>query len=259
MTTAALPASAETRNSESLRRVLAVARLHFVNKVGILYTPLAVLGVIFLLNYAIWWLVIVADHMTIASSRSTTHLGYTGAVSYIFIYIMIIAVQAISRTFPFSLGFGVTRRDFYLGTALAFVVLSVILSAVLTIMSSIEIATNGWGIQGYMFSPVYFTNASWLLRFVMYLMVFLFCIFVGTAAATMFVRWRAIGLTAFFAILAVILVGAVAVVTLDDQWPAVGSWFASAGAFGATVWTLVPTAIAAIAGFFILRRATPKN
>jgi hypothetical protein len=259
MTTAALSASAETRNFESLRRVLAVTRLHFVNKVAILYTPLAALGAIFLLNYAIWWIVIDAGHVAIANSRTTTHLGYTGAVSYIFVYIMIIAVQAIARTFPFSLGFGVTRRDFYLGTTLAFIVLSAVLSAVLTIMSVIEIATNGWGVQGYMFAPVYFTNSSWLLRFVMYFLVFLFCIFIGAAAATMFVRWRALGLTVFFALLAVILVGALAIITFGGEWPAVGSWLGRLGAFGITVWTLVPTAIAAIAGFFILQRATPKN
>ena len=259
MTAIASPTALESRSLEPLRRILSVTRLHFVNKVAILYTPLAVLGVIFLLNYAIWWIVIDAGHLAVAHSRTTTHLGYTGAVSYIFVYTMVIAVQAISRTFPFSLGFGVTRRDFYFGTAVAFVLLSVILSAVLTIMSVIEIATNGWGVQGYMFSPVYFTNTSWLLRFLMYFLTFLFFIFVGAAAATMYVRWRATGLIVFFTILGVILIGALALVTFYDEWSAVGNWLSNAGAFGVTVWSLIPTAIAGVAGFFILRRATPKN
>lgn len=259
MTAIASPNLTDSRSFESLRRVLAVTRLHFVNKVAILYTPLIVLAVIFLLNYAIWWIVIDADHLSLATSRTTTHLGYTGAVSYIFVYTMVIAVQAMSRTFPFSLGFGVTRRDFYLGTALAFVTLAIILSVVLTVASVIEIATNGWGIQGYMFSPVYFTNTSWILRFVMYLLTFLFFIFIGSAAATMYVRWRATGLIVFFTILGIVLVGASALITLDNQWPAVGRWFAMSGTFGVIAWSLVPTAVAAIAGFFVLRRATPKN
>jgi hypothetical protein len=259
MTTMTAEQVGDSRSFESLRRILAVTRLHFVNKVAILYTPLMVLATIFALNYAIWWLVIYAGHLQIANSRTTTHLGYTGAVSYIFVYALVIAVQAISRTFPFSLGFGVTRRDFYLGSVLAFVILSIMLSVVLTIMSVIEIATGGWGVQGYMFAPVYFTNNSWFVRFLMYFLVFLFCLFVGAGAASMYVRWRAIGLTSFFLILAVLLVGGLAIITFNDSWAAVARWFAQSGAFGVSAWTLVPTAIAGIAGFFILKRATPKN
>jgi hypothetical protein len=259
MTTITSAPITHARGNEALRRIVAVTRLHFVNKVAILYTPLIVLGTIFLLNYAIWWIVVTAGHLVIPQDRSDSHLGYSGAVSYIFIYALVIAVQAISRTFPFSLGFGVTRRDFYLGTALAFVVLSVIMSTVLTIMSSIELATNGWGLQGYMFSPLYFTNTSWILRFLMYFFVFLFCIFIGSGAATMYVRWRAIGITAFFIILGILVVGGVALITFDGLWGPVGNWFASSGAFGVAAWTLVPTAVAGIAGFFILRRATPKG
>jgi hypothetical protein len=259
MTTISAQPGLDSRNFESLRHIVAVTRLHFVNKVAILYTPLIVLAAVFALNYAIWWLVIYAGHLSIAHSRTTTHLGYTGAVSYIFVYALVIAVQAVSRTFPFALGFGVTRRDFYLGSALAFVVLSIVMAAVLTVMSVIEIATSGWGVQGYMFAPVYFTNASWILRFLMYFFVFLFCLFIGSGAASMYVRWRAIGLTTFFVLLAVILVGGAAIVTFDDAWGAVAHWFAESGAFGVSAWTLVPTAIAGIAGFFILRRATPKN
>ena len=252
----ALPAA---RRYESPRRVLAVTRLHFVNKFQILALPMIILGGIFLLNLAIWWIVIDSTGGPTPQNLAHTHLGYTGAVSYIFIYTMIIAVQAISRTFPFSLGFGVTRRDFYLGSALAFVALSFGFAIVLTVMSVIEIATGGWGVGGRMFAPVYFTDPSWLLRFVMYFCAFLFVLFIGSAAAAMFVRWRATGVVAFFAIVAVIVLGAIAYFTLDHQWPAVGAWFTTSGPVGVTLWTLVPAVIAAVAGFFILRRATPRN
>ena len=109
---AVLPAA---RRYESPRRILAVTRLHFVNKFQILVLPLIVLGGIFLLNLAIWYIVIDSTGGPTPQNLAHTHLGYTGSVSYIFIYALVIAVQAISRTFPFSLGFGVTRRDFSLG------------------------------------------------------------------------------------------------------------------------------------------------
>jgi hypothetical protein len=251
-----LPAS---RRYESLRRILAVTRLHFVNKFQILGLPMIILGGIFLVNLAIWWIIIDSTGGPTPQNLAHIHLGYTGAVSYIFIYAMIIAIQAISRTFPFSLGFGVTRRDFYLGSVFAFVALSLGFAVVLTIMSVIEVATGGWGVGGRMFAPVYFTNPFWLLRFVMYFCTFLFVLFIGCAGATMFVRWRATGLTAFFGIITVILLAGIAYFSLDHQWSAVGAWFAASGPVGVTVWTLVPSAVAGVAGYFILRRATPKN
>ena len=254
MTTIAqtLPAS---RPNESGRRILAVTKLHFVNRFQILYLPLIVLGTIFVLNLAIWWVLLAAS----GGKVSGTHLGYSGAVSYIYVYGIVIAVQAISRTFPFSLGFGVTRRDFYLGSVLAFVALSFGFAVILTIMSVLEITTGGWGVGGRMFAPLWFTDASWLLRFVMYFCAFLFLLFIGIAGAVFYVRWRATGLIAFFGIIAILAVGAVAYFTLDHQWGAVGTWLTQSGPVGITAWLLLPAAVCGVAGFFVLRRATPKN
>ena len=256
--TAVVAPVAQRDRSQSPKRILAVTRLLFVNKMAILYTPLIVLGAIFLLNLAIWYLIVFAIDVN-TPGNNTAHLGYSGAVSYIYVYFIVVAVQVIARTFPFSLGFGVTRRDFYLGASLAFVILSVFFAAVLTIMSAIEVATNGWGVEGRMFAPLYFTDPNWALRFVMYLVVFLFCLFIGSTAASVFVRWRATGLVVFFILLAVILLGLIALATFTNSWGAVGNWFAVRTPFAITLWTLVPTVVAGVAGFFILRRATPKN
>jgi hypothetical protein len=251
-----LPAS---RSNEAGRRIFAVVKLHFVNRFQILYLPLIVLLAIFVLNLAIWYVIIASTGGSSSTNASTNHLGYSGAVSYIYVYGIVIAVQAISRTFPFSLGFGVTRRDFYLGSAAAFVLLSFGFAVILTIMSVLEIATNGWGVGGRMFAPLFFTNSFWLLRFVMYFCAFLFLLFIGTAGATFYVRWRATGLTVFFGIIAVLILAAIAGFTLFHQWPAVGSWIDSSGPVGLTLWLLVPSAVCGIAGYFVLRRATPKN
>ena len=183
--TAATQTLPPSRSNESGRRILAVTKLHFVNRFQILYLPLIILGTIFLLNLAVWWIIMAAS----AGKVSGAQLGYSGAVSYIYVYGIVIAGQAISRTFPLSLGFGVTRRDFYLGSVLAFIALSFGFAVILTIMSLIEIATGGWGLGGRMFAPLWFTDGSWLLRFVMYFCAFLFLLFVGTAGAAFYVRW----------------------------------------------------------------------
>lgn len=257
--TAIAPTLTASRSFESPRRIFAVTKLHFVNRFQILYMPLIILGGIFLLNLAVWWIIIDSTGANNPSNHVRNNLGYSGAVSYIYVYAMILAVQAISRTFPFSLGFGVTRRDFYLGSALAFVLLSMGFAVILTIMSVLEIATNGWGLGGHMFAPAYFTNASWLLRFVMYLCLFLFLLFIGTVGATFYVRWRATGLIVFFGIIAIVLVGAFAYITPSHLWAPIGTWLVQNGPVGICLWLLVPAAACGIAGYFVLRRATPRS
>ena len=254
MTSITTASPVQLRRYESPRRILAVVRLLFVSKVPILYTPLLALFAIFLMNLTIWWIIIAAD----SGNRGTVHLGYSGAVFYIYVYAIVIAVQTMLRTFPFSLGMGVTRRDFYLGSVLTFVALSVLFSIVLTIMSSIEIATNGWGVGGRMFAPVYFTDTFWLARLVMYLLLFLFCLFVGSVCATIYMRWRALGVATFFIALGAVLVAGIAEVTLNHQWDSVWHWFSTTGTFGLVLWTLLPSAIAATGGYLVLRRSTPK-
>jgi hypothetical protein len=247
-----------THRSESARHIGAVIRLLFVNKRQLLYTPIGGQIAIFLLNYAIWWVIVVAAGAT-PGNHPHIQLQYSGAVLYTFVFAMIIAVQVMLRTFPFSLGFGVTRRDFYLGSAAAFVLLAAIFSAVVTLLGSIELATKGWGIGGYLFAPAYFSDTFWLARFAVFLLLFLFLMFLGALVAAIYMRWRSFGVSLFFILLAVAIVAAISVITLTHEWDFVWGWVNRTGAFGLVVWSLVPTAICAVGGFLVLRRATPKS
>lgn len=240
-----------------MNRIISVVRLHLTNPWTTIILPWMIMGIILLGNLAIWALILGnTPDADIADVRDG--LGYSGASTYIFVYIMIVAVQAISVTFPFALGYGVTRRDYYLGTALTFVGLSAMFSVGLTILAAIEDATNGWGLGGRMFTTFYYGD-SWPQRLFIYFAAFLFFFSVGMAAASIWVRWKANGLIAFFVGLGVILVGGAALMTLTQTWGAFGAFFANAGFVGSFAWSLVISAIAAVGGFFILRRATPKS
>ncbi|CAN5138980.1 hypothetical protein BH09ACT5_BH09ACT5_04330 [soil metagenome] len=238
-------------------RILNVVRLHLTNPWTTIILPWIILIAILLANIAIWWLILSnTPEADIADVREG--LGYSGASTYIFVYIMVVAVQAIAVTFPFALGYGVTRRDYYLGTALTFVGLSAMFSVGLTILSVIEDATNGWGLGGRMFTTFYYGD-GWTQRLFIYFTAFLFFFFVGMAAASIWVRWKANGLVAFFLGLGVIVIGGAALLTLTSNWGAFGAFFANAGFVGSFAWSLVISATAAVGGFFVLRRATPKN
>jgi len=239
-------------------RILSVIRLHFVNPEAILGIPWLILGFIFAANLAIW-AIIVASTPVGDRGNVSDGLGWSGAISFIFVYMMVVAVQSIAATFPFALGYSATRRDYYLGTAIVFVILSVIFSTGLSILSAIEDATDGWGLGGRMFTAYYFGDGNALDHWIIYFVLMLFFLFTGSAAAAVWVRWKAFGLTVYFIALGVLIIGLLALIGLTGSWIEVGEWFVAQGWVGGYAWSLVPTAIGAITGYFILRRATPKS
>ena len=238
-------------------RLAAIVRLQFTNPWTVLILPWLILIAILLLNMGIWWLIfsnVSGESLTNAQEGTQ----YSGAISYGFVYMMVVAVQAINGYFPFALGYGVTRRNYYLGTALAFVLLAAFYSLGFSILAFLEDVTNGWWIGGTMFTAVYFGENP-LQRLFIYFAILLFFFFIGSSIASVYVRWKSLGMITFFAGLAFLLLGIGALLTLTESWPAVGAWFEANGFVGTFAWTLVPTAIAAITGYLVLRKATPKS
>jgi hypothetical protein len=87
----------------------------------------------------------------------------------------------------------------------------------------------------------------------------MFFFFIGAALASVYVRWKATGMTIFFIVFGFLLIGAGALIVLTDAWASIGSFFAAAGFVGAWSATLLVAAIAGIAGYVILQRATPRS
>ncbi|KQM60412.1 hypothetical protein [Agreia sp. Leaf210] len=241
--------------------ILAVVRLHLVNRYSVFAVPWMIMGGIFVVNVAIWWIIFSSISSEADRADARDGLEFSGALFYIFVYMLVLGIQAVAFTFPFALGFSVTRRDFWLGSALTFIGLSAVYSAGLTVLAAIEVATDGWGLGGSMFATFYFggADASWIERFGLYFAAYLFFYFVGAAIATIYQRWRNNGMLVLFGTLALLLVAGIALASFTSSWPSVWAWFGSNGPSGVIAWSLVPTAIAAITGYFILRRATPKN
>lgn len=253
-TTLALPA---TRTPAA--RLVSVMKLHFANPWTSITLPWIILAAIFVTNLAIWLLIFMN---TPASAHADIANGFqwSGASLYIFVYMMVVAIQAINITFTFALGYGVTRRDFYLGTALQFMLLSAMYAVGLTILAEIEKATNGWGLGGRMFTAAYFgSDLQWYQQFFVFFALMLFFFFVGAAFGAVFVRWKATGITLVLIGLGLILVAIGYVLTVTESWPIVGEFFATNGFLGTYAWSLIVTVVAAIAGYLILRKATPRN
>lgn len=256
MTTATIVQTDSPTNSGALQRIANVARLHWVNKGQIVFVPWMIMAFIFAANLAI------AGIIRMAVSPEDLAAGggfqYSGATTFFFIYMMIVAIMAINKTFPFAQGYSVTRHDFYLGSSLAFFGLAAGYTAALTLLGWIEVLTNGWGLSFTLFAPEYF-GADPLQQLYVNFLLFLFFFFIGAATASVYVRWSLNGMLVFFGALALILIGAIALITFSNGWGAIGAWFVSMGVLGVASWTLLPTTLAAFAGYFLLKGATPRN
>ena len=248
--------AAAPRPRTPLHRVLNVVKLQLGNPQTTIVVPWMILGFIFVVNLLIW-VIINAATTGQDSIDARNGLQYSGASFYIFVYMLVVAIQAFSITFRFAIGFGSTRRDYWLGSALTFVILAVIFAVGITLLSVIEVATGGWGLGGRMFSAVYFGDIWWQ-RMLVFFFGLLFVLFVGSLFAAVWVRWKATGMIVLFGVIGLLALGLVAVMTVSHSWTSLGSVRAGTTPLGIASWLLVPAAIAALAGFLILRRATAR-
>jgi len=251
----AVATSAPRAATSPAGRIGRAFRLHFVNPTVTVWMPLGILAIIFAMNWVIWLIVVGAG----GQEGMTDGTSWNGATSFVFVYLLVTAVQAMSLTFQYALGLGETRRDYYLGTVLAVAALAAGWAILVGALAAIEEATNGWGLGGHMFASVYFGTDGPLPRvWYVFLLMLLFGA-LGLCAGALFVRWRRLGITAFFLALAAVAIAALAIIGLTNGWGAVGAFFGGLGFAGTYPLLLVPTAIAGALGFLALRGATPRG
>lgn len=240
-------------------RAWRVARLLTANPWTTVGLPLAILTIIFGATWTIWWLIMSTVSGADAADVSKG-IQFNGASSWIFVYMLVVAVQAVNLAFPLALGYGSTRRAFTAGASLTFLLLSAGYACIMTIAAWIEELTGGWGLGGNFFRTFYFaSHDGWIAQWWIFFCWFVFFFFTGLIFAAVFVRWKAFGLTTSLVTLGLVALGAVVIITLTDSWPAVGDAFVSLGTLGVASVMLVPAVLAAGVGHLLLRRATPRS
>ncbi|MGX5697064.1 hypothetical protein ACWKWP_12760 [Agromyces soli] len=197
-----------------------------------------------------------------ASSEPTAEIQegfrYSWAVLSPQWYLVVVGVQAVAFTFSFALGFGSTRRDYWLGMSIMFVLVSAEMAVAIATLVQIEKATNGWGIGAGMFDALWYGQLGWGFDFFSTFALQLFVLFVGAGATTVYMRWRVRGMLVLAACAIAVVLAIIATLTFTDSWPALMSWFGSIGLFGLFGLLAAAAVIVGIAGYFVVRRATPR-
>ena len=228
-----------------MNRVTNVLRLHIRGWHYWLLVPLSIVLSSFVIN------------LFIAAIVGGKTAIYTGGLSSIYIYMLVVGSITVKETFAFALGFSVRRRDYYLGTLLMSAATSAASALLIWLLSLVEAyLIPGWGVNLHFFHLPYLTDGPLAGQLWIYFVV-MFCMFwLGFAPACVFQRFRSIGLYSLAAVVLVPVTVAWFAATRWNWWGTIFHWFAQQSAFTLALWTLPIVAVCVLASYAFLRKAT---
>lgn len=226
--------------------MLKVARIHVVDRITAFLLPWGVLALSFAVNITI--------HAMIPNSPDGGSVA--GGVVALYIFLCVVGAVSVTRSLPFALTLGLSRKTYFLGTVTYVLALAAVYAAALTVLRVVERAAGGWGVNMRFFRLPWLLDGplaqTWATSFVLLSLFFVYGLWLGLVHR----RWGVPGMVAFVAAQVILVLGFIAITTLTDSWTGVGSFFLTLGALGVTgVLALLVAALTA-GGFNTMRRVT---
>lgn len=219
-------------------RLFAVVKMNLSNPWPALITPSIILSVVLISAYSLY----------LIFGGGLDGQVYFEPEFFFMIVLLVIANQTINQHFSLALSYGITRRDFYLGSLMGFVLLAIgysLLSSVLGLLADPNFLI-GSGEPGFS----QFALAFWAL---------LISQLIGASITTLYLRWGKVGMSIFFVTLGLIVVSTPIVLAryeLSDEIERligadVGDLYGNLIGLG---WTL----LLALIGYLLIFRARPS-
>jgi len=221
-----------------------VTRYHLVQPVLYVALPWCILAFAFLVNLTIFGLIPDTD----GQGR------YVGALSSIYIVICTAGAVMTFRSLPFGLALGVSRRSFYIGTALLALATAVVYGLALSVFNVIEGSTGGWGVSMHFFRVPYLLDGPWYLTWVTSLVGLVLLFVYGMWYGLVYRRWNIVGLVVFICAQIVVLLAGTLLTTWAGAWASVGRFFTNLTAPGLTGLLAVLAAVLFAGGLVTIRR-----
>jgi len=232
-----------------MRRVLDTVRIQTANWPATFGWPLGILAVAFLANLAIF---------SSIGDAAVDGGSTTGAITSIYFVMFVAHVQTMTQYFPLALGLSVTRRTFFWSAVTLIAAQSAVFGTVITVLLQIERATDGWGIDMTFYGIGFLEQDGLVAQWLVYTVPFLALCAIGLFLGVLLKRWGPGG--AYVAAIggAAVLAGAIALVSWQQWWPAVGSFFTEQPTLALLAGYPMLVALAAGTGSYLaIRRAVP--
>ncbi|MDQ1180085.1 ABC transporter permease [Rhodococcus sp. SORGH_AS_0301] len=236
----------DTRTAPARDRIVSVMRVHINYRTLAFAWPLGILAVIVGVTWAV---------LSLAPEGSTEIK--TGGSLFVFFFGLVLFAQMVTQVFPFVLGLGVTRREFFRGTLCVAAPHALVFGIGMFVLSVVETATNGFGVGMQMFALATPLAGNAVTELLFLLAAFLMCNLVGMLAGAVYLRWRVSGIWTAVLVESVVIGAVIFVVTWQGWWGTITETIADAPRLSTMV--LLPLLVASAAGLgthVILRRTT---
>ena len=188
-----------------------VGRYHLVDRLTWLALPWGIMAFSFLVNIGI-----------ALSVPASPHGIYTGGLVSLYVFLLICGALSMTRSLPFGLMMGISRRTYYLGTTLLVLALGVVYGLGADAAAGSWSAPRTGGVSRLHFFRVPWIMdgpwyQTWLTSFVLLVVFFLYGMWYGLV----FRRWSVPGLVAFVAAQILVALLAVVAVSTTHSWSGV--------------------------------------
>lgn len=222
-----------------------VVRLQFVNTQTFLWVPALVLAGAWVLTMLIYWML---------QSAGVSGVKTGGGSQAPLWYFLVVGIQAMTLTFPFSQALSLTRKEFYLGSLAAAAVSGLGMSLLFMLLGLVEQSTGGYGMNGYFAYLEWVWEGGPLAAGLTYFVLTMLFFILGFWSATIYRRYGTAVLTIVLIGVGLALVGLTALATWQQAWPEVGQWILDTGSLGLTLWAILVSALLAVGSYLTLRR-----
>ena len=222
-----------------------VGRYHLVDRFTWLALPWGIMAFSFLVNIGV----------ALAVPASPDGI-YTGGLVSLYVFMLLCGSLSMTRSLPFGLMMGISRRTYYAGTALLVLTLGVVYGLGLTLLQLVERATNGWGLNLHYFRIPWIMDGPWYETWLTSFVLLVAFVLYGMWYGLVFRRWSVPGLVAFIAAQILVALLAVIAVSATGSWSGVGHFFTTVTALAVTGVLAVVALAMGFGGLTTVRRVT---
>jgi len=225
-----------------MSRVAGIVKTHVTDLWSWVTMPWMILGISFTVNVLI-------------ASMSGEKIE-TGGLASIFVYVLVLGIGSVGQTFPFLIGFGARRKDFFLGTTATIALIGGGTVILLLVLGYIERQTGYWGIDLHFFNIAYVTDGPLFQKFWVQFSIMLNFFFVGFAISSLYRRFGRNGLYFFFIVIGVAGTFGSFLISMYDKWYAVFDWFADLAVLELANGLFILTLVYVGLSYLLLRKAS---
>ena len=177
----------------------------------------------------------------------------TGGLLSIFICMMVVGIISLAQSFPFALGFGIRRTDYFLGTSAMITLVSAATGAVLMLLSFVE-GESGWGIGLHYFNLPFVSDGSVPEQWWVYFACMMHMFYLGFVISGVYRRFGRTGMLVLFAAVFVVISFLALLCTYYGWWKPVFFWLAGHTAAELATWLFAGSVVYALISYGMLRK-----